>query len=212
MSSNKELSGWKKFIQSITKAKPIENESEVMTDHDYDGIRELDNVLPPWWTAGFIITILVGAFYYVNVFFNSEKYNQYEEFQTEVAEAQAEIDAYKEANPELFKTDITLLTDASSMEEGKKVFGTYCVACHMADGGGGIGPNLTDDKWILGGGMENVYHTISEGGRSGKGMVSWKTSLSALQMQQVASYVISLQGTTPANPKDAEGDITWSKQ
>ncbi|MGB5242526.1 MAG: cbb3-type cytochrome c oxidase N-terminal domain-containing protein [Lutimonas sp.] len=212
MSKNDQISGWKKFIQSVTRAKDIENEEEIMTDHDYDGIKELDNVLPPWWTAGFIITILVGAFYYINVFFNSEKYNQYEELETEIAEAKAEVEAYKEANPDLFKVDVSLLTDAASLEAGKKTFGTYCVACHMADGGGGIGPNLTDDYWILGGGMEKVYNTISEGGRSGKGMVSWKASLSAQEMQQVASYVISLQGTTPANPKAAEGEIIWTKQ
>jgi cytochrome c oxidase cbb3-type subunit 3 len=81
----------------------------------------------------------------------------------------------------------------------------------MADGGGGIGPNLTDDKWILGGGMENIMHTLNEGGRPGKGMISWKSSIPAEQLQQVASYVISLQGTTPAAPKAAEGDITWTK-
>jgi cytochrome c oxidase cbb3-type subunit 3 len=72
--------------------------------------------------------------------------------------------------------------------------------------------NLTDDKWILGGGIEKIFHTISEGGRPGKGMVAWKTSLNTEQRQQVASYVISLQGTTPANPKEPQGDITWSKQ
>jgi len=212
MSNNNQISGWKKFMQAMTKAREIEREDEVMLDHDYDGIRELDNVLPPWWTAGFIITILVGAFYYFNVFFNSEKYNQFKEYETEVAEAKTEVDAYKAANPELFKTDVTLLTDAASIEAGKKVFGTYCIACHMADGGGGIGPNLTDDKWILGGGIAKIYHTISEGGRSGKGMIAWKTSLSAEQRQQVASYVITLQGTTAANPKAAEGDIVWTKQ
>jgi len=212
MSNNNQISGWKKFMQAMTKAREIEREDEVMLDHDYDGIKELDNVLPPWWTAGFIITILIGAFYYFNVFFNSEKYNQYKEYETEVADAKAEVDAYKAANPELFKTDVTLLTDAVSLEAGKKVFGTFCVACHMADGGGGIGPNLTDDKWILGGGMEKVYQVINEGGRSGKGMISWKTTLSPQQMQQVASYVITLQGTTAANPKAAEGDIVWTKQ
>jgi cytochrome c oxidase cbb3-type subunit 3 len=104
------------------------------------------------------------------------------------------------------------LTDSENLAAGKKVFDTYCVACHMADGGGGIGPNLTDDKWILGGGMENVLNTLNNGGRPGKGMISWKTTLNNTEMQQVASYVITLNGTTPANPKEAEGDITWSKQ
>ena len=81
----------------------------------------------------------------------------------------------------------------------------------MTDGGGGIGPNLTDKHWILGGGIKNVFHTISEGGRSGKGMISWKNDLKPIEMAQVASYVLSLQGTTPANPKEAEGDL-WQPE
>ena len=212
MNDKKQQSGWQKFIQSMTKANEIGKEEDVMMDHDYDGIKELDNVLPPWWTAGFIITILISVFYYTQVFFNSENYLQQNEYNSEVAQAQEEIEAYKKANPELFKTDVTLLTDDASLAEGKKVYDTYCVACHMADGGGGIGPNFTDDKWILGGGMEKIYHTVTEGGRPGKGMVAWKTVLNADQRQQVSSFVITLQGTTPANPKTPEGDITWSKQ
>lgn len=212
MSNDKQLSGWKRFLRSMTKAHDIETEEEIMTDHDYDGIRELDNVLPPWWKYGFYITIVIGVFYYVKVFTDSENYNQEKEFAAEVAKGKAEVEAYKAANPELFKANTTLLTDAKSLEEGKKIFDTNCVACHMADGGGGIGPNLTDDKWILGGGMEKIHHTISEGGRPGKGMISWKTTLNNDQIQQVSSYVVSLVGTTPANPKASEGDITWSKQ
>ncbi len=212
MNDKKQQSGWEKFMQSMTKANELGKEEDVMMDHDYDGIKELDNVLPPWWTAGFIITILVSVFYYTQVFFNSEHYLQENEYNNEVAQAQKEIEAYKIANPELFKTDVSLLTDDASLAEGKKVYTTNCVACHMADGGGGIGPNLTDDKWILGGGIEKIYHTISEGGRPGKGMVAWKSIIKTEQRQQVASYVITLQGTTAANPKAPEGDITWSKQ
>jgi cytochrome c oxidase cbb3-type subunit 3 len=211
MNDKKQLSGWKKFMQSMTKAHEIGKEEDIMTDHDYDGIKELDNVLPPWWKYGFYITIAIGIFYYIQVFTNSEKYSQKEEYATAVAEGKAAVEAYKAANPELFKTDITLLTDDASLAAGKETFNTYCVACHMADAGGGIGPNLTDDKWILGGGMENIMHTLNEGGRPGKGMISWKSSIPAEKLQQVASYVISLQGSTPANPKEPEGDIIWTK-
>ena len=89
----------------------------------------------------------------------------------------------------------------------KTVFEANCVACHKVDGGGGIGPNLTDDYWILGGGIKNVFNTISEGGRDGKGMVAWKTDLRPSEMAQVASYVLSLHGTNPADAKDPEGDL-----
>ena len=212
MNKDKNLTGWQKFMHKMTLANEIGKEEDIMTDHDYDGIKELDNVLPPWWLWGFYITIAVGVFYYIQVFTNGEEYSQKEEYALEVEQGRLEVEAYKKANPELFRTDVKLLTDAASMEAGKKVFTTYCVACHMADGGGGIGPNLTDDKWILGGGIEKIYHTIAEGGRPSKGMVAWKSVIKPEQRQQVASYVISLQGTTPANPKAAQGDITWSKQ
>ena len=213
MTDKKQLSGWKKFLRSMTKAHELDKEEEILIeDHEYDGIKELDNVLPPWWKYGFYITIFVGVFYYIQVFTNEEQYSQEQEYLAEVEKGKAEVEAYKAANPELFKVDATLLTDAASLEAGKTVFQTYCVACHMADGGGGIGPNLTDDKWILGGGMDNILNTLNNGGRPGKGMISWKTTLNNTEMQQVASYVISLNGTTPANPKASEGDITWSKQ
>ena len=107
--------------------------------------------------------------------------------------------------------DIHLYTDSKSLQEGKNLFDVNCVACHKADGGGGIGPNHTDKYWINGGGFDNIYHTISEGGRPGKGMVPWKTSFKPVEMAKLASYVISLNGTSPAEPKDPEGDIIWTK-
>ena len=210
--SNNKLTGWQRFMQSMTKANELGKEEDIMTDHDYDGIKELDNVLPPWWLYGFYITIIIAIYYTFQVFYSPQDYNQKLEYEADVAQANIEIEAYKKAHPELFNTNVQLLTDAASLEAGKKVYATYCVACHMADGGGGIGPNLADDKWVLGGGMEKIFHTISEGGRPGKGMVAWKSSLSLKEREQVSSYVISLQGTTPAAPKAAEGDITWSKQ
>ena len=102
---------------------------------------------------------------------------------------------------------VTLLTDAADLKSGEAIFTQNCAVCHMADGGGGIGPNLTDNHWILGGGIKNVFNTIMEGGRDGKGMISWKQSFKPSEVAQVASYVLSLQGTTPANPKAAEGEI-----
>ena len=107
---------------------------------------------------------------------------------------------------------VTELSDAASLQEGKSIFQANCIMCHAPDAGGGIGPNLTDDHWILGGGIKNVFHTISEGGREGKGMVAWKATLSPKQRQQVASYVLSLQGSSPASPKAPEGDIIWKKE
>lgn len=188
-------------------SKPIEKEHEIILDHNYDGIRELDNNLPPWWIWGFYASI-VFAFVYMAKYhiFNGD--NQYTELETEYAEAKAAIEEYKKTAKDLvdFKT-VELLTEASDLSNGKKIFDINCVACHKADGGGGIGPNLTDRNWILGGGIKNVFKTISEGGRDGKGMIAWKQSLKPSEMAQVASYILQFQGTTPAEPKAPEGDI-----
>ncbi|MCR9265231.1 MAG: c-type cytochrome [Flavobacteriaceae bacterium] len=197
----------KNLYQRLTKTKSIEREGEIIMDHNYDGIRELDNVLPPWWVYLFYGTIVFGVIYLVRFHVVGE-YTQAEEYDQEVAAAKIEIEEYKKNAKDLVDAStVELLTDASDLSAGEKIFTTSCVVCHMADGGGGIGPNLTDDHWILGGGIKNVFNTISEGGRDGKGMVAWKQSFKPAEIAQVASYVISLGGTTPANPKAPEGDV-----
>ncbi|WP_298541366.1 cbb3-type cytochrome c oxidase N-terminal domain-containing protein [uncultured Aquimarina sp.] len=188
-------------------SKPVEEEGEIILDHNYDGIKELDNNLPPWWVYGFYATILFGVIYLAR-FHVFNDYTQTEEYETEVAEALIAIEEYKKTAKDLVDVNtVVLLTEASDISAGKAIFTTNCVACHKADGGGGIGPNLTDPNWILGGGIKNVFRTISEGGRDGKGMVAWKQTLKPAEMAQVASYVITLGGTTPAEPKEAQGEI-----
>ncbi|GAA4275444.1 cbb3-type cytochrome c oxidase N-terminal domain-containing protein [Aquimarina mytili] len=188
-------------------SKPLEQEDEIILDHNYDGIKELDNNLPPWWVYGFYATIIFGVIYMIR-FHVFDDYTQAEEYETEVAEAKIAIEEYKKNAKDLVDVNtVTLLTETSDINAGKAIFATNCVACHKADGGGGIGPNLTDEYWILGGGIKNVFRTISEGGRDGKGMVAWKQTLKPAEMAQVASYVITLVGTTPAEPKEAQGEI-----
>jgi cytochrome c oxidase cbb3-type subunit 3 len=205
--SKGDSSFWKRTMKLLTRSKSIEEEDEIMRDHDFDGIYELDNALPPWWLYGFYLTIVFAIIYLVR-YEVLDGDNQIQEYEKSVAAAQLAIEEYKKNNPDLLSAEnVELLTAAADLENGKAIFNTNCVACHMADGGGGIGPNLTDNYWILGAGIKNVFNTVAEGGRSGKGMIPWKTTLSPLEMQQVASYVISLQGTQPANPKDPEGDL-----
>ncbi len=200
--------GWfKRKYTEMLGAKPIESEQEIVLDHNYDGIRELDNKLPPWWTSLFYITIVFAVVYFVyyEVF---DGPTQIDEYETEVAIADKEIAEFKKNNKDLIDAEtVELLTEPSDLAAGKAVFTANCVACHKDDGGGGIGPNLTDDYWILGGGIKNVFHTISEGGRAGKGMIPWKTDLKPSEIAQVASYVLSLHGTKPAEPKAPEGEI-----
>ncbi|WP_431162864.1 cbb3-type cytochrome c oxidase N-terminal domain-containing protein [Flagellimonas beolgyonensis] len=197
----------KNIMKRLTKSRSIEREQEIVLDHNYDGIRELDNVLPPWWVYLFYATIIFAVVYLVRFHIIGD-YDQALEYEQEVAAAQIAIEEYKKNAKDLVDVNtVEVLTDAADLSAGEKIFQTNCVACHMADGGGGIGPNLTDEYWILGGGIKNVFHTISEGGRDGKGMVAWKQTLKPAEIAQVASYVLSLGGTTPANPKAPEGDI-----
>ena len=206
-SKNWEWSWGKRMYKKLLGSKPIEEEGEIILDHNYDGIKELDNKLPPWWVYMFYATIVFGVIYLAR-FHVFGDYDQDTEYLTEITLAEAEIAEYKKNAKDLVDVNtVELLTDATDISAGKKIYETNCVACHMPDGGGGIGPNLTDRNWILGGGIKNVFNAISEGGRDGKGMVAWKQSLKPAEMAQVASYVLTFQGTTAANPKAAEGDI-----
>jgi cytochrome c oxidase cbb3-type subunit 3 len=203
---------FKNMVSKLTRTKAIEQEADVMLDHNYDGIRELDNVLPPWWVYLFYGTIIFAGIYLVR-FEVMGDYDQKQEFETEMKVAKAAVDEYLKTAPDMMsKEKVTLLTDASSLAQGKTLYTTNCVACHRADGGGQIGPNLTDKHWILGGGIKNVFNTIMEGGRDGKGMVAWKASIKPSDIQKVASYVLSLQGTNPKDAKPTEPEaVEWKE-
>ncbi|MCK5815860.1 MAG: c-type cytochrome [Flavobacteriaceae bacterium] len=198
---------YKNLIQKLTKTKPIAEESDILMDHSYDGILELDNDLPPWWVYSFYMSIIfaIGYLGYYHIFDGDD---QIELFNQEMLQAKIDVDEYKKTAVGLIDAStVELLTDAGDLASGKAIFTTNCAVCHLADGGGNIGPNLTDKHWILGGGIKNVFTTVSEGGRDGKGMIPWKSTLKAIEIAQVASYIISLDGTTPAKAKAPEGDI-----
>ncbi|RXJ50095.1 cbb3-type cytochrome c oxidase N-terminal domain-containing protein [Gelidibacter gilvus] len=210
-SSPKIVEWVKKTYIKMLGSKPIEKEGEIILDHDYDGIKELDNDLPPWWRYGFYASIVFAVVYMLR-FHVFDGANQYDELESTLEIAKMELEEYKKNAKDLVDFDsVTVMTDPADLANGKIVYDAYCVACHMPDGGGGIGPNLTDEHWILGGGIKNIFHTVSEGGRSGKGMVPWKSTLKPIEMAQVSSYILTFQGTTPANPKDPEGDI-WVEE
>lgn len=202
-----QFKGLKRIYAKLLGSKPIEQEGEIVLDHNYDGIRELDNKLPPWWVYGFYATIIFAVVYMVRYQVLGGT-NQIEEYEIAIAEAKVELEEYKRTAKDLIDVNtVALLTDASDLKAGESVFVANCVACHKVSGGGGIGPNLTDDYWILGGGIKNIFNTISEGGRAGKGMVSWKTDLKPSEMAQVASYILQLHGTNPADAKEPEGTV-----
>ena len=207
--SLKESTWYKDLMHKLTKTQPIENESALLMDHDYDGIKELDNNLPPWWVYLFYACVIFGVIYVARYdVFGAD--DQETELKKEMAQAKIDVDEYLKTAPDLMdEKTVVLLADKENLDLGKEIFTTNCAACHRADGGGQIGPNLTDDRWILGGGIKNLFHTITNGGRDGKGMIAWKGTLKPKEIQKVASYILSLQGSNPKDPKEAEGEV-WA--
>lgn len=201
-------SNWmKKVMKMLTKAVPIEREEEVMTAHEYDGIRELDNVLPPWWIAMFYASIIFAFAYLLHYHVFETGDLQIAELNKTLAEADAEVAAYMAANKaQVDETNVTIVTDASRLSNGEDIYVTNCVACHGTLGEGGVGPNFADEYWIHGGSINDVFSVIKYGVPS-KGMISWRAQLSPTQIQDVASYLLTFQGTNPPNQKAAEGEL-----
>lgn len=209
--SFKDSEWYKKLMAKLTKTESLDNEDQLLLDHDYDGIKELDNNLPPWWVYLFYACIVFGVVYMVR-FEVLGADNQEMELKKEVAQAKIDIAEYMKTAPDMMdEKTVTLLTDPADLAAGKEIFTANCAACHRADGGGQIGPNLTDDQWILGGGIKNVFHTLVNGGRDGKGMISWKGTLKPKEMQKVASYILSLKGSNPPDAKAPEGEV-WVEE
>jgi cytochrome c oxidase cbb3-type subunit 3 len=193
----------KKFF---TRAVPVEKEADVLLDHDYDGIKELDNALPPWWKYGFYFTIVVAVIYVFNFHVFGTGKNPEQEYAAEMAEGRRQEELYKARTKDLVDENNITMSDANGIAAGKTLYTQSCVACHAADGGGGIGPNLTDDYWLHGASMNDIYKTIKIGYPE-KGMQSWQAMYSPAQMKDLASFVKSLQGSKPANPKAPQGDL-----
>lgn len=204
-----EPSWWSRFDREVlTGAVPIEKENTIVLDHNYDGIRELDNHLPPWWKALFYGCIVWGIGYLIVYHVGGWMPLQDDEYQQELATAEIQMAKFKSAQPAEEAIDIASLVyteDANIIAAGKKVYEGQCASCHLADGGGMIGPNLVDEFWLHGGSIQAVYNTI-EVGVPEKGMISWKGVLSPEQIKDVAFYIMSIRGTTPANPKAPQGE------
>jgi cytochrome c oxidase cbb3-type subunit 3 len=195
------LTWWEKFAALKTE----KSEEELELDEDYDGIKELDNPTPPWFNFIFYTTILVGILYILNYHVFKSGQLQDEEYTTEVAESKAEVAAYlAKAGNLIDENSVTLLTDKAALSNGEKMYQEKCAVCHVNDGGGAVGPNLTDAYWIHGGDVKSIFKTIKYGVVA-KGMIAWQNTFNGKQMQELASYVKSLQGTTPAKSKEAQG-------
>lgn len=179
---------------------------ENLLDHDYDGIMELDNNLPPWWLYMFYGTIIFAVIYSM-YFFGMGDFKQQDELNNEIAVAEAQIAKFKEKNgPSIDENSAVLLTDAAQLKDGEEIYSKNCVACHAANGGGGVGPNFTDDAWIHGNTINDLFKTIKYGVPE-KGMIPWKSQLNPEQIQNVASYILTeFKGKNVEGGKEPQGE------
>lgn len=197
------------WMEKLNRTKSLDATTEAEADmgHDYDGIRELNNPTPPWWRYGFYCSILFGVVYLWRFHISETAPLQIEELQIAEAKAAVAKEAYlKNAANNIDENNVTLLKDAADIEAGKKLFIAGCAACHGVEGQGVVGPNLTDDHWIHGGKVNEIFSTIKYGVPD-KGMKSWKEDFSPKQLAQLTGYIKSIRGTKPANPKDQQGTL-----
>jgi len=204
--AQKVTSAWTRLMKMMTRSVPVEQEADVMLDHNYDGIRELDNKLPPWWVWGFYLTIVFAFVYLIHYHVSGTGSLQIEEYNNSMLLAKAEKEN-RIKNDENFVTEanVKIVSDQMALNEAQGIYVKNCVACHGDAGQGGVGPNLADQFWIHGGGVKNIFKVISEGVPS-KGMISWKSQLAPKQIQALSSYILTFQGTNPHDPKEPQGE------
>jgi len=195
----REYNWWMK----LNSFRPVEQNTDLDLGHDYDGIRELDNRLPPWWLYGFYLTILVGCIYLWRYHVSHTAPLSAEEYAVSVAKADEQVQEYlKKKGESVDENTVTVIKDAGQLAAGKAIFLKSCVACHKEDARGDVGPNLTDDYWLHGGDIKSIFKTIRYGINA---MPQWQNSYSNKEIAEVASYVKSLHGTNPPNAKSPQG-------
>jgi len=205
-------SGLRKWWRALdkkyfTKAASLEKEADVLLDHDYDGIKELDNALPPWWKWGFYITVVLAVIYMFRFHITKTGPTPLQEYEKEMEIAAIKLDNYKMNNKETIDERTITLADAKGIADGKKIFTGTCVPCHGANGeGNAVGPNLTDPYWLHGGSLGNIFKTITNGVPD-KGMQAWGKTFSPTDIKNISSFIMSLQGTKPANAKVPQGEL-----
>lgn len=207
--AEQKVSATEAFIEKMNASVAVEEEAAILMDHDYDGIRELDNNLPPWWKYGFYVTIVFAVIYLFHFhIFKTGKLSG-DEYLQQIKDGEAEVAEYKKTAADLVdEKTVTLLTDPASLNSGKIIFEQNCKACHGPEGQGmtGSGPNFTDDYWLHGGSVQDVFKSIKYGWPD-KGMREWGSEIKAKNIQELASYIKSLRGTNPPNQQPKQGEL-----
>src|SRR5690606_24938704 len=156
---------WQRLVRSLNASVPVEEERSIELEHSYDGIRELDNHLPPWWKYLFYFTIVWSVVYLIAYHVTDSLPLQIDEYNNQVAKAEEVKKQFLATQPkvEIDESTLTYVKDDAIIAKGKEIYTAYCVSCHKADGGGMIGPNLTDEYWLHGGDVKSVYAVVKNG-------------------------------------------------
>ena len=168
-------------------------------DHDkeFDGIKQADNKMPPWYVVSFIATMVFGVLYliYYHVLTDWSQISQYER------EVAAHVELYPEvevASGDAGGGGNPFAGNAEAIAAGAETYQAICAACHMADGTGLIGPNLVDNEWLHGNTELALYDVIYEGrmepetwkqNRPKGPMPAHKASLGSKKVWEVIAYM-----------------------
>ena len=179
------------------------NDKVPLKDHEYDGIQEFDNPAPFWWQLFFYLSIAFGIGYYAYYEIGNGQSSD-QQLAVSMAEVKILQNQNKPTGPDVKKL-LALTISSDSLNKGKEIFISKCAACHVADGGGLVGPNLTDHFWINGKGKLTDIYNVVRNGVLDKGMPAWSALMSDDEINYVVAYAKTLQGTKPANPKAPQG-------
>jgi len=185
--------------------KILDDEKDKLMDHEYDGIRELDNYMPTWWLWLFYVTIAIAVVYLFYYEISGWGMDQHEQYQAEVAAAQEMYGSPEEEAKADEQYQWTLLTQEQAVNEGEKLFlkqSQLCYTCHGKNAQGMVGPNLTDEWWLHGCSPEEIANSIKNGFPN-KGMMPYGggPKLSNEEVEKMVAYIVSLEGTEPDDPK-----------
>ena len=195
------LTWWDRF----NALRPVTEESSLDLGHDYDGIRELNNRLPGWWLYGFYGCILFAGVYLYRFHVSHTAPSSIQEYEQSVVRAESQLKEFiKKQGDAVDETNVKLLTGAEDLAAGKALFVKSCAACHLESGAGIVGPNLTDDYWLHGNDIKSMFKVVRYGINA---MPAWQTQMSNKQIAQVSSYIKTLHGTNPPNPKAPQGTL-----